>query len=102
MPDAVRRGILILIPLSERRAHAGAPDLTELAAAKFVETHGGDALRILEERAETAVELGHRVAARTWRDMAVTAARLLGVERGGRHTAPPAAAFLTRRTLWPR
>ena len=86
----------------EPRAHAGPSGLTELAAAKFVETHGGDALRILEERAETAVELGHRVAARTWRDMAETAAQLLGVEGVGRHPARPAVPFLTRRTLWPR
>ena len=85
-------------PPRELRAHAGPPGLTELAAAKFVETHGGDALRILEERAETAVELGHKVAACTWRDMAEAAARLLGVER---YPARPAAPFLTRRTLWP-
>ena len=91
-----------MTPPSEPRAHAGPPGLTELAAAKFVETHGGDALRILEERAETAVELGHRVAARTWRDMAETAARLLGVDLSGRYPAPPAVPFLTRRTLWPR
>ena len=84
------------------RLDAGPPGLTELAAAKFVESHGGDALRILEERAETAVELGHKVAARAWRDMAQTAAQLLGVERGGRHPGQPVAPFLSRRTLWPR
>jgi len=90
------------MPLREPRAPAAPPGITELAAAKFVETHGGDALRILEERAETAVELGHNVAARTWRDIAETAARLLGVEPASRHPARPAAPFLTRRTLWPR
>lgn len=89
-------------PPREPTAHAGPPGLTELAAAKFVETHGGDALRILEERAETAVELGHKVAARTWRDMAEAAARLLGVERSGQHPPQSAAPFLTRRTPWPR
>jgi hypothetical protein len=56
------------------------PDLTELAAAKLVESHGPDALRILEERAETATELHHNVAARTWRAMAEAAARLLDIE----------------------
>lgn len=85
-----------------RKSPAGQPGLTELAAAKFIESHGKDALRILEERAETAVELGHKVAARTWRDMADTAARLLGVERAGHRSPQPAAPFLTRRTAWPR
>jgi hypothetical protein len=86
----------------ETRPRAGPPGLTELAAAKFVESHGGDALRILDERAETAVELGHKLAAHTWRDMADAAARLLGVERYGRHAPPMAASFLTRRTAWLR
>ena len=57
---------------------AGGPVLAELAAAKFIETHGRDALAILEERAELAEELGHKLAARTWRDMADAAARRLG------------------------
>jgi hypothetical protein len=82
---------------SEYGAHAAPPGLTELAAAKFVESHGGDALSILEERFETAVELGHKVAARTWRDMADAAARLLGVERFGPQPPRPVAAFPTRR-----
>ena len=86
----------------EPRPHARPPDLTELAAAKFVESHGADALRILEERAETAVELGHKVAARTWRDMADAAARLLGVEPFEPVPPLPRAAFPTRRTPWPR
>ena len=81
---------------------SGRPDLTELAAAKFVESHGADALRILDERAETAVELGHKVAARTWRDMADAAARLLGADRPD-HRVPRTAALLpTRRAAWPR
>ena len=91
-----------LMPPRDPRAHAGPPGLTELAAAKFVETHGGDALRILEERAETAVELGHKVAARTWRGMAEAAARMLGIERFGQSPPRPIGPFLTRRTPWPR
>ena len=59
----------------------GSPDLTTLAAAKFVESHGREALRILDERAELAEELGHKVATKTWREMADAAARLLNVER---------------------
>jgi hypothetical protein len=51
--------------------------LTEQAAAEFVRRHGRGALTILGERAEMAAELGHRVAAKTWRDMADAVARLL-------------------------
>ena len=90
------------MPPREFRPHAARPGLTELAAAKFVESHGTDALRILEERAETAVELGHKVAARTWHDMADAAARLLGVERFGQRPPLPGAPFPARRTPWPR
>ena len=86
----------------EPRPHAGPPGLTELAAAKFVESHGSDALRILEERAETAVEHGHKVAARTWRDMADAAARLLGVEQSAQWPPRAVPPFLSRRTSWPR
>jgi hypothetical protein len=63
------------------------PGLTALAAAKFIESHGSEALRILDERAELAEELGHRIAAATWRDMAAAAARLLRAPRRD----PPAA-----------
>ena len=87
---------------SELRAHAARPGLTELAAAKFVESHGSDALSILEERFETAVELGHKVAARTWRDMADAAARLLGIERFGPEPPRPAEPLPTRRISRPR
>jgi hypothetical protein len=55
--------------------------LTTLAAAKFIESRGPNALRILDERAELAEELGHQIAAATWRDMAEAAARLLRAER---------------------
>ena len=78
-------------PLPEPGLHARRPNLTELAARKFVESHGGDALAILSERAERAEERGHRVAARAWRDLADSAARLL--------TSPyaaKAAAFAAR------
>ena len=60
---------------------AGEPNLTELAAAKFIESHGRDGLRILDERAELAEELGHKVAAKTWRNIAAAAARILRIER---------------------
>jgi hypothetical protein len=53
------------------------PDLTELAAAEFVGRHGRGAPIILEERAVLADQLGHAVAARTWRTMAAAAARAL-------------------------
>jgi hypothetical protein len=53
------------------------PDLSELAAAEFVERHGEGALSILEDRAALANQLGHAVAARTWRSMAAAAARAL-------------------------
>ena len=56
-------------------------DLTELAAAKFIESHGDGALGILEDRAEMAEELGHQIAARTWHDMAAAVARRLRIER---------------------
>ena len=56
-------------------------NLTEQAAAEFVRGHGRRALAILGERAELAEELGHRVAAKTWREMEGAAARLLGVKQ---------------------
>jgi hypothetical protein len=55
-------------------------DLTEQAAAEFVRRHGRAALAILGERAETAEELGHRVAATAWREMETAAAHLLGTD----------------------
>lgn len=84
------------------RPPPGPPDLTELAAAKFVESHGPDALRILDERAETAAELGHKLAARTWRDLADAAARLLGIHRPSYRLTPAVARLPQRRTAWPR
>jgi hypothetical protein len=60
--------------LMSRTVRAG---LTEQAAAEFVRRHGRGALAILGERAEMAAELGHRVAAKTWREMADTVACLL-------------------------
>ncbi len=61
-------------------------DLTEQAAAEFVQGHGSGALAILGERAGIAEELGHRVAAKAWREMADAAARLL---RSARSEAMP-------------
>jgi hypothetical protein len=60
-------------PMS-RAVRAG---LTEQAAAAFLRRHGRGALTILGERAEIAAELDHRVAAKTWREMADAVARLL-------------------------
>lgn len=53
------------------------PDLTRIAAAEFVESRGAGALRILRERAELAEQLGHRVAAQTWRRMLANAETLV-------------------------
>ena len=64
--------------------------LTELAARKFVECHGGDALSILGERAAIAAERGHRVAASAWRDLADVAAALLDA-KALPHAGLPAA-----------
>jgi hypothetical protein len=72
----------------ETRAPEG---LSELAAAKLIESHGGLALAILEQRAELAEELGHRVAATTWHAMADAAARLLRCDRVTH--LPPAPAI---------
>lgn len=80
------------MPPRQSPARAVRPSLTELAARKFVESHGGDAPGILGERAAMAEERGHRVAARTWRDLAEVAAHLLG--------ASPAAAFAATAATW--
>jgi len=59
-------------------------DLTEQAAAGLVRNHGFGALTILADRAELAEELGHRVAAQTWRGIADAAGRLLRMEGSDR------------------
>jgi hypothetical protein len=66
------------------------PGLTEQAAAGLVRNHGVLALTILSERAEIAEELGHRVAAKTWHQIADAAARLLRMEGSDRDRAWPA------------
>jgi hypothetical protein len=66
----------------ERRPQARRPGLTELAARKYVESHGGDALSILQERAHLAEERGHRVAAAAWHDLAEVAGRILAASDG--------------------
>jgi hypothetical protein len=81
-------------------ARSEAPNLTALAAAKFIESHGRAALRILDERAALAGERGHRVAAETWRDMAEAAARLLHGERDAPAIPPNVAGRLPR--VWLR
>lgn len=71
----------ILTPVRQLAMRSKSPDLTALAAAKLIESHGAGALRLLDERAELAEQLGHRIAAATWRDIAAAAARLLRAER---------------------
>ena len=65
------------MPSRDLAGRAGNSALTDLAARKFVESHGSEALPILEERALLAEELGHALAARTWRELAVAARRAL-------------------------
>jgi hypothetical protein len=65
--------------------------LAEQAAAGFVRNHGLGALTILADRAELAEELGHRVAAQTWRGIAVAAAHLLRMAGSDRDPAWPEA-----------
>ena len=69
-------------------------DLTELAARKFVESHGGDALSILGERAAMAEERGHKIAANTWRDLAAAAAHILTA------CSATTAGFSAKRAAW--
>jgi hypothetical protein len=89
-----------LTVVRKSRARSEAPNLTALAAAKFVERHGCEALRILDERAALAAELGHRVAAETWRGMAEVAVRLLRGERDAPAIPPQLARRLPR--VWLR
>ena len=85
-----------ILPLSmDTRTPTGRPDLTELAARKFVESHGCDALSILGERAEMAKERGHSVAAKTWRDLADVAARVLGASDIAKSAGFAATAWRT-------
>jgi hypothetical protein len=58
-------------------------------AAKFIESRGAAALRLLDERAELAADLGHSVAAATWRELAEATEQLLGSERD---SIPPGIA----------
>ena len=74
-------------------------NLTELAARKFVESHGGDALTILGERAGLAEERGHRLAASAWRDLAEVAARLLTSSYAAKAAAVAAKGAAWRASL---
>lgn len=74
-------------------------DLTEQAAAEFVCRHGLGALTILRERAETAEELGHQIAAMAWRELAEAATRLLGVKEADMDRPWPAAPVAAHRVL---
>jgi hypothetical protein len=72
-------------------------ELTELAASSFVQRHGRSGLHILEERAELAELLGHKIAAETWRKMADTAASLLRTERSSSCLPKPPPSDLGKR-----
>jgi hypothetical protein len=92
--------VQVLTAARKLRTRSKEPDLTALAAAKLVESHGPKALFILDDRAELAEELGHRVAAATWRGMADEAARLLRTDRGPLAIPPRLARRLPR--VWTR
>lgn len=51
--------------------------MAEKVAREIVEQHGGDAVKIVRERAEAARLLGDELAAETWRDIATPAERML-------------------------
>jgi hypothetical protein len=52
--------------------------LVEQAAREIVDQHGSDAVPILRERADAAEISSDEIAAKTWRDIADAAERLLG------------------------
>ena len=52
--------------------------LVEQVARDIVDEHGSDAVPIIRERAEAAEISRDEVAAKTWRDIADAAERLLG------------------------
>ena len=79
---------------SQIRNRSRKAGLTELAARKFVESHGGDALGILGERAAMAEERGHQIAANTWRDLAAAAAHILTA------CSVTTAGFSAKRAAW--
>jgi hypothetical protein len=81
--------------LATFRRNFSNPHLARLAAQKFVESHGCDALGILGERAALAAERGHRVAAKTWRDLAAIAAGILETSR-----ASPPDALAAKSAAW--
>jgi hypothetical protein len=90
------------MPLRKLSGRDRASALTDLAGCKFVESHGSEALAILEERARLAEELGHALAARTWRALAAAARRALRRQEGlpaesgdGLPLAAPAAIVST-------
>ena len=48
----------------------------EQTAREMVDLYGGDAPKMLRQRAEIADEYGDHLSARTWREIAAVAARL--------------------------
>ena len=86
---------MLTLPLSPQTGSRDCrPGLTELAARKFVESHGDDALGILGERAAMAEERGHKIAASTWRDLAAAAAHILAA------CSVTTAGFSAKRAAW--
>jgi DeoR/GlpR family transcriptional regulator of sugar metabolism len=83
--------------LTLRPGQAVRADLTEQAAAEFVHRHGRGAVAILRERAETAEELGHRIAATAWRELADAATRMIGVKDAGLELPRPSAPVTLHR-----
>jgi hypothetical protein len=51
--------------------------INEQAAREIIERHGSDAVPIIRERAENAVELRDEIAAKEWHDIADAAERIL-------------------------
>ena len=52
--------------------------LLETVANQFVESYGPAALSVLQQRADVSEELGHRVAAKTWREIAAAVRMRVG------------------------
>lgn len=57
---------------------AGGPEQIRVAAGNFIESRGLAALGRFAEHVDLTAELGHKVAAATWRELADATADLLG------------------------
>ena len=54
-------------------------EAVDQAAREAIDQHGNDAVSILRERAEVADQLGDKLSAEAWRDIADAAERMLKV-----------------------